>query len=390
MSIPHSSPRRVVFLGTYTLHPRQRLLLEALSTHPDWEVTECHRNPWGSAKDKTLIKGGSARLRIILRFFFAYPLLALQYLRQPAHDLVVMMHPGLMDVLLLGWLVKCRKTPLAWDIYISMFDTLVNDRGLLRPNRTPARFLRWLERTAMRNVDVPFIDTRAHADYLEKLYEYPKGGIGVVHVGVDSEFLQCLRQQGNPRGKDTRTGLKALFYGQFIPLHGVDTLVHAVSYLKSSEINLELTLVGEGQTSVQVDRLIAELSLTNIRRISWLNYPELTAEIMDSDFCLGIFGSTGKAGRVIPNKLYQIAAAGVPFVTGDTPGLREFRKLADKPLPCLAVPPGDPKALKDALWEIAGQPPLSASQGFVFGVPCVRREFIALLESTVFRKDTRS
>lgn len=67
--------------------------------------------------------------------------------------------------------------------------------------------------------------------------------------------------------------------------------------------------------------------------------------------CLGIFGTTAKAQRVVPNKLYQGAAAGCALVTSATaPQMRAFGAAA------LYVPAGDPSAIADALRDLAADP----------------------------------
>jgi glycosyltransferase involved in cell wall biosynthesis len=64
--------------------------------------------------------------------------------------------------------------------------------------------------------------------------------------------------------------------------------------------------------------------------------------------CLGIFGVTPKALRVVPNKVFQGAAAGCAIVTSDTGPQRSALGAAAE-----FVPPGDPVALADALRRLA-------------------------------------
>jgi glycosyltransferase involved in cell wall biosynthesis len=75
----------------------------------------------------------------------------------------------------------------------------------------------------------------------------------------------------------------------------------------------------------------------------------LATTIQEADLCLGIFGETGKAARVVPNKVYEAMAAGKPVITGDSPAAREF--LTDG-VDCLLCRRGDPGALADAITRL--------------------------------------
>lgn len=67
--------------------------------------------------------------------------------------------------------------------------------------------------------------------------------------------------------------------------------------------------------------------------------------------CLGIFSTGPKALCVVPNKVFQGAAAGCAVVTADTPPQR--RALGDS---AVLVPPGDPELLAEALLRLASHP----------------------------------
>ncbi len=75
---------------------------------------------------------------------------------------------------------------------------------------------------------------------------------------------------------------------------------------------------------------------------------ELPALVASHDVCLGIFGTGDKALRVVPNKVFQGAAAGCAVITSDTAPQR--RVLGDA---AVLVPPGDSEALADALLRLA-------------------------------------
>ena len=77
--------------------------------------------------------------------------------------------------------------------------------------------------------------------------------------------------------------------------------------------------------------------------------------IRSHDLSLGVFGVTPKTFRVIPSKVYDICAAGVPFITADTPAIREvFTHKKNAYL----VPPGNPNALAEAILDLKNDPEL--------------------------------
>jgi glycosyltransferase involved in cell wall biosynthesis len=229
-------------------------------------------------------------------------------------------------------------------MFISTYDTLVFDRRLVREGGIGARLLRSLERLAIRSADFVILDTRAHASRIESLFELSPGSCSVVWVGAEVEFF---RPSTRPLNRGGTEPLEVVFYGQFIPLHGVPTIVSAARLMQEESVNW--TLIGRGQESAEVKRMLAEVPLPKLRCIDWVDYAELGSWIARSDLCLGIFGVSSKASSVIPNKVFQIVAAGRPLVTRDSPAVREL--LAHVP-PCVyLVPAGDAQALAMAVRE---------------------------------------
>ena len=89
-------------------------------------------------------------------------------------------------------------------------------------------------------------------------------------------------------------------------------------------------------------------------------YEQLPDELHRAGCALGIFGTSDKARRVIPNKVFQALACGAPLVTADTPAAREL--LGDDES-ALLVPPGDADALAHALRRLAARPGLARTIG---------------------------
>jgi glycosyltransferase involved in cell wall biosynthesis len=140
--------------------------------------------------------------------------------------------------------------------------------------------------------------------------------------------------------------LRVVFYGQFIPLHGIGTIVEAAR--NSDAARVQWVIIGSGQESARIQAMLDEKPVPNLQWIPWVEYEDLRAQIASADVCLGIFGDSDKAGRVIPNKVFQILSVGAPLITRDSPGIREL--LDDDDDGVAFVPPADPAALLQAVY----------------------------------------
>ena len=337
--------RRLLVWGTFdTGKPRVRMLLQAIRTL-DPEARVLHHFPWRGIEDKSQLSA-AGWMRIGLRWIVAYPTLLWAFLRAPRHDVVLVPYPGLIDVLLLWPLARLRGSRICWDMFISAYDTAVLDRQMLSEQGLAARIVKAVEWLATRAADMVILDTNSHADYIAELYGLPAKKVRSVWVGVEDELFQ--RAPNPPIPGPARV----LFYGQFIPLHGLPVLIEAIDLIAQHPGNqqMEFTIVGSGQEDTKIDRMIASRGLTDIRRIRWVEYEQLPALIAASSICLGVFAPAGKAARVIPNKVFQILAVGRPLVTMDSPAIREIVS----PGPAIRlVTPGDPAALAQALIDLA-------------------------------------
>lgn len=313
------APRLAVW-GTFdTGKPRVRMIIEA-ACRIDPELTLASRNPWEGIQDKSQVTGHFRRLKLAASWLTSYPSLLYSYARMPKHDIVIVPYLGNIDVLLLWPFARLRGAKICWDMFISLYDTVVEDRQLVSASGLRARLLYCLERMSIRAVDLVLMDTREHARYVAMLYKVPESAVLSVWVGAETGLFRKvpLPLRDGP--------VHVLFYGQFIPLHGLATLVEAIHLIQLQDElpEMQFTIVGSGQDATRIDRLIDQRNLRNTGRIAWVNYDKLPQSIAGADICLGIFAGEGKAARVIPNKVFQILASGRPLVTRDGPAIREL------------------------------------------------------------------
>lgn len=336
--------RRLILWGTYDAgKPRVRILREGLR-ESGVAVEEIHTDPWNGIEDKSQIRGVGAKLGIARRWLSAYPRLVWRLMRVEKPDLILVSYPGILDVFFASLIGKLRHVPVAWDVFISLYDTVVEDRRLWKTRSIRAKVLKTFERIALSCPDVIFMDTRAHARRIELLFSLPPGRCDAVLVGVEASIF-AAPPLGCEQKERSNKPLRVLFYGQFIPLHGIPVIIEAARKLKNRSI--EWTLIGRGQEAPRIRAMLAADPLPKLNWIEWVTYEHLNQYITTSDICLGIFGTSEKAASVIPNKVFQIVAAGRPLITRNSDAIRELLKHAP---PCAQlIEPGDPSALADAI-----------------------------------------
>jgi len=352
----HDQPAlRVVAWGTYDLgKPRVRILLRGLREN-GVEVIECHRDVWDGIEDKSRVSGWKRRLRLGLRWLLAYPPLIYRYLRLPDHDAVLVGYMGQLDVLMLWPFSRIRRKPIVWDAFLSLYDTIVEDRRFVGKRHPLALGLYALEWLSCRAADRIILDTNAHGAYFSATFGVPRERITRVIVGAETDVFAPVKTSAN-----TEHAPLVLFYGQFIPLHGIEYIVQAAK--RCEDRHIRWMLIGRGQEEGKIRDLIAAIGPSRLDWIDWVSYPELVDWINRADVCLGIFGKTDKARRVIPNKVFQILATGKPLITMDSPAAREL--LADWPGVSL-IPPADPNALAETVCNLVSEqvPLLPAENG---------------------------
>lgn len=372
--LPGAEAMKIVLWGTYDVgKPRIRILREGLRAQ-GVVITEIHKDVWGDIEDKSAMRGARAWLRRGMRLLKAYPRLVWGYLRAPAHDLVLVSYPGQLDVLILRPFAWIRRKRIALDWFISAFDTVVEDRRLLG-HGNPLAWMLWTgEWLASHAANLVFMDTATHARRMESLFRLAPDSVGCVWVGAEESFFRANLHRAPGEC------LQVLFYGQFIPLHGIDTIIEAARLLRDAPIRW--TLVGRGQEEPRIRALLAENPVPALHWEEWIPYEQLGEWINRADVCLGIFGTSYKAASVIPNKVFQIVASCQPLVTRDSPAIREL--LADDP-PCVhLVTPGDAEALAGAIrncMKFVQTPPPACHLALRGQIDCaaVAEQFLAMV-----------
>lgn len=240
-----------------------------------------------------------------------------------------------------------RRAPILFHPFISAYETLVDDRGRYAPGSLPARLARRLDLMALHAADHILLDTQANIDWFADQFGLPPESFSRICIGSDEGLF-------HPRPKRKSGGpTVVLFHGSYLPLHGIDIILHAAAALNDRN-DILFRMVGRGMGYERITRLAAELGLRHIEFLDRVPLPVLPAVIAEADICLGgHFGDSDKALRVIAGKTFQDIAMGKATIVGDT---RANHELLTHRRDAWFVPPSDPAALAGAIAALADDP----------------------------------
>ena len=330
---------RIAYFGTYDPgYARNRVLIDGLRS-AGAEVLE-----YAAPLDSTLnaaqmaTKVGAGKLTGELAR--AHLSLLARHQRGVSFDVVVVGYPGHLLVPLAWMVARYHHAMLVFDPLVSLFDTFAGDRELLVGDSAAGHLTNVADRVAFGLPDLVLADTEAHASYYAAALDVPPEKLAVVPVGA----LPLPGVDGAARELAPGEPLHVVQYGRWSPLHGLSTVLEAADELRDGPFRFEL--IGDGQLARWLADEVWRLQLEAVDLVEAMPAWRLRARIVESDVCLGVFGTSGKAARVLPNKVYDALAAGRPLVTEDSPAARE---LLEDGRDALLVPAGDGPALAAAL-----------------------------------------
>ncbi|TNE41085.1 MAG: glycosyltransferase [Alphaproteobacteria bacterium] len=227
---------------------------------------------------------------------------------------------------------RSKGVPIIFDPMISAFDKQVFERQKFpATSRKAMKLLQW-EKKRLHAADMVLADTRHHADFFVETFDLPAEATAVVALGAEEGIFKPAHLDVRPADAP----LEALFFGSFIDLQAPAVIIEAA---KLCTAPVRWTLLGEGP--LKGPCMTQAAGHPAIFFEDYLPYAELPTRIHRADILLGIFGTTDKAARVIPNKVYQSLAAERPVVTRASGAYPEV----DKAGGLIQIAPGSPEAL---------------------------------------------
>lgn len=266
---------------------------------------------------------------------------------------------GHRDVPLAALIGRRAGLPVLFDPLVSRWDTQVRDLGRVRPGSLAEARLRQSDRISLRLADLVLCDTWEQGDFYSTQYGVPRPRLVRIPVGADGlAFRAGATRAPRPRG----TPAEILYVGGFLPLHGLPAVVDAMTLLEERHGTrlARFTLIGSGMMRPYVEREVSARGLSTVRLLPRIPYAEAIRRMEEADVALGVFGTTEKAGRVVPHKVWQAMALGLPVVTRRSAAIAEYFRDG---IHLRCVPAGDGESLARVLEELAADPDARARLG---------------------------
>jgi glycosyltransferase involved in cell wall biosynthesis len=182
------------------------------------------------------------------------------------------------------------------------------------------RLLTWIERRSVSFADRAIA---VHEPHLEVLTRH----------GNPKEKFEVLFNVADPRRFSPRTTepgpdapFKLVYHGTIAPRHGLDVAVRAVNLARHEIDRMEFTIIGAGDDVPRIERLIAELGLKDVVRLSTKVVPieNLVPFLEDAHVGIVPIRNDDFTKYMLPLKLLEYVALGIPVACSDTETIRAY------------------------------------------------------------------
>lgn len=233
---------------------------------------------------------------------------------------------------------------LVYDLFVSLYRTA----DMQDYPRWQVRLIYWLEWVTFRLPDYHLTETSEYARMYSRLYSLPRACIVGIPIGAEETWF-------HPRedGVTSFDRFTVVYWGAFLPHHGVETIVDAAAALE--EEGVDFVLIGEGVERDRIEGRVADLDLDNVEFWGRAPWDELGRAAADADVTMGIFSDDRRARASITNKVSEGIAAGSAVITMSSPTVQKWFTHGEN---IYLVPPEDPAALAEAIRTLRDDPHL--------------------------------
>lgn len=211
---------------------------------------------------------------------------------------------------------KFQKQIIVIDFFISVYDTLINDRNKFKTGGLISKVCHLIDAETLKKADHVIVDTKADMKYFAEEFRIYENKFETLYMKADSSIYYPREQK---KRIDLQNRFVVLYFGSILPLQGIDVILEAVKLLSDrQEIHFQIIGAIPDKYSKPIQG--------NVEYIDWLSQEELARHIANADLCLaGHFnGKIDKGKRTIPGKAYIYEAMEKKMILGDNSANHEL------------------------------------------------------------------
>lgn len=263
--------------------------------------------------------------------------------------------PPIFQVITAWFVAKLKQKPFIFEIR-DLWPAFAVQVGVLK-NRILIVASEWLERFLIRQANLVVVNSPG---FVAHVRERGAKRVEVVPNGADTEIFTSNRDESDFR----RTyGLEGKFVVLYAGAHGLSNDLDQV--LAAAEQLIEypqivFVLIGDGKEKPRLQQKAIEKGLANVVFLPPVAKTKMAGVLGGADVCLAILKPIPLYGTVYPNKVFDYMAAGKAVLLA-IPGV--IRQVIEEYRAGIAVQPGDPLALAQAVLRLAQQRELVEEMG---------------------------
>jgi glycosyltransferase involved in cell wall biosynthesis len=258
-------------------------------------------------------------------------------------DLVVLTKFNPLVIPVVWAYARLSGCPLVYDLFVSLHRT-AELRGL-DPRVVRAVFL--VERLVYRLPDRHLVGTDEFADLYAETYGIPRERFVRLPMCADRDWFY-------PRDDvERREPFTLLYWGNFLPHHGVGTVLGAAAELRDEPY--EFVFLGDGPERERYEQMAADLALSNVRFEGFVPREDQQEWIASSHVALGVFADDPRTMASVTNKVSEAVASRRAVLTAASPAIESWFDHGES---VYTVRPADPVALAAAVRTLAADPDL--------------------------------
>ncbi|HEX4695908.1 glycosyltransferase family 4 protein [Sphingomonas sp.] len=266
--------------------------------------------------------------------------------RFPKADMVMSTSPQFFCGLA-GWLLKRRRCPWVLEIRDLWPESIVMVGAMKRG--FAIRLLEAIEAFAYRHADLVVSVTDGFVPHIRT--RRPHGPIAVIKNGADLSHFTADRAAADAfRAEHGLTGkFVASYVGTHGMAHGLDTVIAAAERLRHRN-DIAILMVGGGAERERLRAARDQRGLANIVMVGQMPKAAMPAIWGASDAALVLLKRVDTFKTVIPSKMFEAMALGVPMILGVE---GEAKALMDAGAAGIAITPEDDTQLAAAIERLA-------------------------------------